>query len=317
VQALFTTLKLAAIALLIVAAFAFAGGSAAHFFTSPTTTTPLAGKPIAALSDILALGAVPLVLLLVTGLSGAFWTYDGWNNITYAAGEVREPQRTIPRALFIAMAIVIGTYASINLAYLYVLPMPQMAASTLVAADVARLTLGAWGGAFVALAVMISTFGTSNGTVLLCARVYYAMAKDGLFFANVGKAHPRFHTPSNALLMQAAWASVLVLSGTFDMLTNMLIFVIWIFYALGAFGVFVLRKKMPDELLEKPRPYRVWGYPIVPAIFVGFATLYVLITLYNDIATYVRGESVLINSALGLVLVGAGVPLYYYFRRKS
>jgi basic amino acid/polyamine antiporter, APA family len=254
--------------------------------------------------------------VLVTGLSGAFWTYDGWNNITYGAGEIKNPQRTIPQALFIAMGIVIAVYVLMNLAYLYVMPVPQMALSKLVAADVARLTMGAWGGAFVAAAVILSTFGTSNGTVLLCARVYFAMAKDRLFFAAAGRVHPRFHTPSNALLMQALWASVLVLSGTFDMLTNMLIFVIWIFYALGAVGVFILRKKMPDESLPEPRRYRVWGYPFVPAAFVLVASAYVLITLYNDVTAYARGESALINSVLGLALVASGAPLYYYFACK-
>jgi APA family basic amino acid/polyamine antiporter len=312
VQGTFTTLKLAAILLLMGAAFVFAGGSTAHFtshFTATSTSATPTALPLASDANI--------VLLLVAALAGAFWTYDGWNNITYVAGEVKNPSHTIPRALMLAMGIVISVYVGINLAYLYVLPVPQMAGSKLVAADVATLVMGSGGGAFVAAAVMISTFGTSNGTILVCARVYYAMAKDKLFFPAVGTIHPRFHTPNVALLLQAVWASVLVLSGTFDMLTNMLIFIIWIFYALGAFGVFILRRTMPDEQLATPRPYKVWGYPVVPAVFVLFATCYVLITLYNDVTAYMAGRSALINSVLGLALVFSGVPLYLYFRSRS
>jgi APA family basic amino acid/polyamine antiporter len=312
VQGTFTTLKLAAILLLMGAAFSFAGGSAAHFtshFTATSTSATPTALPLAADANI--------VLLLVAALAGAFWTYDGWNNITYVAGEVKRPNHTIPRALMLAMGLVISVYVGINLAYLYVLPVPQMAGSKLVAADVATLVMGSGGGAFVAAAVMISTFGTSNGTILVCARVYYAMANDKLFFPSVGTIHPRFHTPNTALILQAVWASVLVLSGTFDMLTNMLIFIIWIFYALGAFGVFILRRTMPDDQLATPRPYKVWGYPIVPAVFVLFATCYVLITLYNDVTAYIAGRSALINSVLGLALVLSGVPLYLYFRNRS
>lgn len=300
VQGVFTTMKLAAMAFLVGASFLYAGGSTSHFFTNPATTT-------------LTASGWNLALLMVAVLAGAFWTYDGWNNITYVAGEVKDPHRTIPRALFISMAIVISVYVAINLAYLYVLPVEIMAKSKLVAADVATIVMGSGGGAFVAAAVMISTFGTVNGTILVCARVYFAMAKDKLFFAPIGVIHPRFHTPGNSLFMQATWASALVVSGTFDMITNMLIFIIWIFYALGAYGVFVLRKKMP----EAPRPYKVWGYPYVPALFVTFAAMYVLITLYNDVTAYMKGESPIINSVFGLLLVAAGIPLYYYFRRRE
>lgn len=300
VQGVFTTLKLAAMAFLIVAAFTYSGGSVANFVTDAPNS------PAASASGI------GLIFLLVTGLAGAFWTYDGWNSITYIAGEIKNPNRTIPRALFIAMMIVITTYVSINLAYLYVMPVEAMAKSTLVASDVAKIVMGAIGGTFIAAAVMISTFGTTNGTILASARVYYAMANDKLFFQSSGTIHPTYRTPGNALIIQALWTCCLVLSGTFDTLTDMLIFVTWIFYAMGAYGVFILRKRMPDA----PRAYKVFAYPFVPATFVIIATLYVFITLYNDIVAYMQNQTPIINSVFGLFLVATGLPFYWYFRKK-
>ncbi len=299
IQGIFTSLKLIVMASLVIASFTYSGGSTANFFTHAATSPISTASPFA------------LILLMATAFSGAFWAYDGWNSITYIAGEIKDPNRTIPRALFIAMMIVIGVYISITLAYLYVLPVDVMAKSTLVASDVAKAIMGPIGGAFTAAAVMLSTFGTANGTILASARVYYAMAHDKLFFKSSGVIHPRFHTPGNALMVQAFWSSVLVLSGTFDALTDMLIFVTWISYAMGAYGVFILRKKMPDT----PRPYRVFGYPYVPAIFVGVASIYVVLTLYNDIIAYVNGQSPIINSVFGLFLVATGLPFYWFFKK--
>jgi len=292
-----TTMKVVAMALLILASFVFGTGSAANFVTSAPNAPH----------------GINIIFLVVMATAGAFWTYDGWNNITYIAGEVKEPSRTIPRGLLIGMLIVIGVYVSINLAYLYILPVEAMAKSKLVASDVATAVFGSSGGAIIAACVLLSTFGTTNGTILASARVYYAMAREKMFFSSIGNVHPRFRTPANALFLQAFWSCVLVLSGTFDMLTDMLIFVTWIFYALGAYGVFVLRKKMPDA----PRPYKVWGYPYVPAIFVLFAAAYVVITLYNDVTAYMNHTSPLINSVFGLCLVATGLPFYYYFQRKK
>lgn len=292
-----TTMKVVAMALLILASFVFGTGSAANFVTSAPNAPH----------------GMNIIFLVVMATAGAFWTYDGWNNITYIAGEVKEPSRTIPRGLLLGMLIVIGVYVSINLAYLYILPVETMAKSKLVASDVATAIFGSSGGAIIAACVILSTFGTTNGTILASARVYFAMAREKMFFTSIGNVHPRFHTPANALFLQAFWSCVLVLSGTFDMLTDMLIFVTWIFYALGAYGVFVLRKKMPDT----PRPYKVWGYPFVPAIFVLFAAAYVVITLYNDVSAYMNNTSPLINSVFGLFLVATGLPFYYYFQRKK
>jgi APA family basic amino acid/polyamine antiporter len=181
----------------------------------------------------------------------------------------------------------------------------------LVAADAATKVLGVMGGAFIAAAVMVSTFGTSNGTIMASARVYYAMANRGMFFEGIGKTHKKYFTPANALWLQFFWASMLVMSGTFDILTDMLIFVSWIFYMLGAVGVFILRKKMPDE----PRPYKVWGYPIVPIIFIVFAFFFVIFTIYNDVVGYIAGRYQLINSVFGLLLLTTGVPFYFIFKK--
>ncbi len=298
VQNIFTVLKVAAILFLVAAGFTVGAGSLDHFSLDSTAGVPPNG---------------PLMLALVAAMSGAFWAYDGWNNITYIAGEVREPQRTIPRALMLGTLIIISVYVLTNLAYLYLLPIDVMAGSQLVASDAARVILGNRGAEFVAIAVMISTFGTSNGTILASARVYFAMARERMFFPSIGAIHPTFRTPGNALILQAAWTSILVLTGTFDTLTDMLIFVSWIFYALGAFGIFILRRTMPDT----PRPYRVWGYPVVPALFVVFACIYVAFTLYGDITAYAEGRAEIINSVFGLILVGMGIPFYIYFRSQN
>jgi APA family basic amino acid/polyamine antiporter len=188
-----------------------------------------------------------------------------------------------------------------------------MARSELVAADVAE-HIFAGGGKWIALLVMISTFGANNAVILTSARVYFSMGQRKVAPAILGRAHPRFHTPGAALAAQCVWAVVLIFSGTFDTLTNTLIFVGWIFYAAGAFGVFVLRRKEPNAV----RPYKVPGYPFVPAAFVLFAILFLALTIYNDITNYqaavAAGKKGLINSALGLALVVIGIP-FYFFRK--
>lgn len=296
---IFTTAKVLAILILVGFGFAWGGGSVENF-TMNSSNYSYAGAGIMA--------------GILVALSGAFWSYDGWNNITYIAGEVRKPQINIPKALTIGTIVIITIYVLINLAFLYVLPVSEMSNSVIVAADVANKAMGGIGAAFVSAAVMISTFGTSNGTIMVSARVYYAMSRNKMFFRSVGKTHSRFKTPANALIWQGIWSCMLTFSGTFDILTDMLIFVSWIFYAAGAYGVFVLRKKMPDV----PRPYKVIGYPIVPAIFVLFASAFVILTLYNDINQYIIDpENNIVKSAFGLILVLAGLPIYYWFGRKK
>jgi APA family basic amino acid/polyamine antiporter len=160
--------------------------------------------------------------------------------------------------------------------------------------------------------VIISTFGTTNGNILATARVSFAMAQEKTFFSFAGKVHPRFQTPGNALWLHGVWTCLLVMSGSFDMLTDMLIFVSWLFYGMSALGIFVLRKKLPHA----ERPYKVWGYPFVPGIFVVFTLFFLVATLVNDIQLYVSGKTHLINSLLGLLLTAMGIPLYWYFKLR-
>lgn len=294
----FTVTKVLAMLVLVAAGFMYGGGT----FDNLSYDIPE-----------FSYGELGMLGGIIAALSAAFWAYDGWNNVTYIAGEVKNPMKNIPLALIIGTLIIIAVYMLINIAYLYVLPIDVMSHSKLVAADVADKAVGMWGGGMVAALVMISTFGTSNGTIMVSARVYFAMARKGMFFPVFGNVSRKHHTPANALALQAVWSSALVLSGSFDDLTDMLIFVSWIFYALGAYGVIVLRKKMPDT----PRPYKVPWYPYIPLMFVLVASVYVVLTLYNDISNYINGDSEIINSAFGLILVLIGLPLYFYFKYRK
>jgi len=165
--------------------------------------------------------------------------------------------------------------------------------------------------------VMISTLGAANATILASPRVYFSMARRNVFPASLGAAHPRFHTPVVSLIAQGIWGVLLLFSGTFDTLTDTLVFVSWIFYAAGAWGVFVLRRTQPDS----PRPYKVPGYPVVPAFFILFAVLYLVFTMYNDVTGYraavAAGKPAIINSAFGAFLVLIGAPVYFFYRHKT
>lgn len=297
IQVLFTALKVLAILFIIGGFFFSTNGNTANFVVNSSSITPT---------------GMAMVGAIAAALSGAFWGYDGWNNITFVGGEIKDPQRNIPMSLFIGLVACIAIYALITTAYVYVLPIDQIASSSLVAADAAQTVFGTVGGALIAALVIVSTFGTTNGNILATARVSFAMAQDKNFFAGVGKIHPRFGTPANALLLHGIYTALLVLSGSFDMLTDMLIFVSWLFYGLSAAGLFILRYKMPD----RPRPYKVWGYPWIPASFVLFTLVFLVVTLVTDIQRYQQGETPIINSIFGLVLTAIGIPLYWYFRRK-
>ena len=160
---------------------------------------------------------------------------------------------------------------------------------------------------------MISTLGAVNGNVLPCARITYAMGNENHFFAWAGKVHPRFKTPGNALWLHAIWSCLFVLTGTFDMLTDLFVFITWIFYGFAGYGIFILRRKMPDA----HRPYKVWGYPYIPVVFIAFTLFYFFMTLYNDITGYLSGKTPVVNSLLGLLLLASGVPVYIYLKRKA
>ncbi|MGK9476766.1 APC family permease [Melioribacter sp. OK-6-Me] len=238
------------------------------------------------------------------GLSfaGAFWAYDAWNNITFVSGEVKNANRNVPLGLLFGVLIVISVYVFINIAYLYVLPVSEMANSPLVAATAAEKVFGNFGGNLISLIVIISTFGALNGSILATARVPFAMSKSKLFFDSLGKVHPRFGTPYISLVVQGIWSCILVLSGTFDTITDYVMFASWLFYLLGAYGIFVMRKKIPDAV----RPYKVWGYPYTPVIFIFFASYYLITTLISDTE----------NAMLGLILVLSGLPFYFFSRYR-
>jgi APA family basic amino acid/polyamine antiporter len=298
IQVIFTVLKVIAIAVVVFGGLLSGNGNTANFVTNSAIIHP---------EGLALMGA------LVAAMSGAFWGYDGWNNITFVAGELKNPQRDIPRSLLVGLLICIAIYILITLSYLYVLPIDVVANSPLVASDAAKIVFGTLGGAMIAAMVIISTFGTTNGNILATARVSFAMAQEREFFATMGKVHPRYNTPGNALMIHGIYTSLLVISGSFDMLTDMLIFVSWLFYGMSAAGVFILRYKMPNE----PRPYKVWGYPFIPGIFVLFTFFFLCITVVTDVYKYAAGETPVINSLLGLLLTFLGVPLFWYFRKSK
>lgn len=302
VQNIFTIAKLTAMFGLMLGAFLLPTGGSVSHFTTPSATVHLSG--------------LALIAGIAAALQGAFWAYDGWVKVSYIAGEVKEPQRIIPFGLLWGMLAVTVIYILMSLAYAYVLPIDEMAKSKLVAADVAeRIVPG--GRRWIAAAVMISTFGTTSAIILATARVYFSMARMNVFPRFLGNVHPRFHTPAASLVVQGIWSVVLIFSGTFDMLTDTLIFVSWIFYAVGAYGVFVLRRKLPDA----PRPYKVPGYPIVPWVFIVFSVIYLGFTVYNDVLAYrtatAAGQPALLNTAFGTVLVLVGTPIYFFYRGRN
>jgi basic amino acid/polyamine antiporter, APA family len=244
-------------------------------------------------------------LIVVIGLSfsGAFWAYDAWNNVTFVSGEVKNAQRNVPLGLLYGTLIVIGVYVLINIAFLYIMPISEMALSPLVAATAAEKIFGSNGAAIISIAVIISTFGALNGNILATTRVPFAMAKEKLFFKSLGKVHPKYGTPHISLIVQGVWSCVLVLSGSFDTITDYVMFASWLFYLLGAYGVIVLRKKMPDA----PRPYKVWGYPYTPLLFVLAAFLFLVNSIVSDTQ----------NAMMGLILILAGLPFYFYWKHKA
>ncbi|MFA7289620.1 MAG: amino acid permease [Melioribacteraceae bacterium] len=244
-----------------------------------------------------------LISMIGLALAGAFWAYDGWNNLTFVSGEVKNAHKNVSLGLLFGTLIVIGVYVIINLAYLYVMPIEEIAKSPLVAASAAEKIFGSSGGSIVSIAVIISTFGALNGSILATARVQYAMAENRLFFKGLGKIHPKYNTPHVSLVVQGIWSSILVLSGSFDTITDYVIFASWLFYMLGAYGVFVLRKKMGNS----KRYYKVWGYPYTPMIFVIFSFLFLLNSVYADTE----------NAMMGLMLITIGLPFYFYWNRKE
>jgi APA family basic amino acid/polyamine antiporter len=250
---------------------------------------------------------------IVVAMTGAFLAYDGWINVCLIAGEVKQPQKNIPRSLILGVFVCIGIYVLVNQAYLYALPIEALSASSLVASDAIAVALGNTSGAIVAAMIVICTLGAVNGNMMASCRVTYAMGKDRAFLPWAGKTHPKFHTPGNAVWLHAIWTSLFILTGTFDMLADMFVFITWIAYLFGAIGVFMLRKRYPDM----QRPYKTWGYPLAPILFIGFSAFYLVSTVWNDVSNYFNDKQPIINSVLGLLITALGIPLYYYFREKK
>jgi APA family basic amino acid/polyamine antiporter len=242
-----------------------------------------------------------------TAMLAAFWAYQGWVSVGFIGGEVRDANRNIPKGIAAGVAIVIVVYALVNLTYLSLLSIPQLisineAGNQIAAVEAVRGFWGTGGVIFISLLILFSTLGCLHASILTGSRPYYAMSRERLFFKSIGKLN-RHNVPGNSLLWQGIWASVLVLSGTFDQLTDMLIFAVYIFYGATATGVFILRRRMPDV----HRPYKVWGYPVVPAIFV----LFCIGLFFNTIVTRPR------EAMIGLTLILTGIPVYFLFRKKQ
>jgi APA family basic amino acid/polyamine antiporter len=248
------------------------------------------------------------VKAIFASLLAAFWAYEGWNSIGFLGGEILQPNKNLPRALLGGMAVIITTYLLVNFTYFYVLPIDNLvdvfrSQNEIAGVTVVRYFAGNTGAMILSLLILATTFGCTNSTIIMPPRIYQAMARDGLFFKSMVAIHPRYNTPDKALWLQGVWASLLVLSGSFDQLTDMLIFVVFFFYGATALGVFIMRFREP--LLE--RPYRVWGYPVVPALFVLFCVSLVVITWF----THPR------EAGIGMMLVMIGIPLYFFWNRNE
>jgi basic amino acid/polyamine antiporter, APA family len=292
VQNLFTLAKLGALLALVVMAAVTARGRLANFH-------PLLG---------VALGPEGVKLGLFAALAGAMskalFAYDSWYTVTFAAEEVKEPERNLPRSLVLGTLGVMVAYAATVAAYIYLVPIGEMAQVTenRIATEAAVRMIGPAGGVFIAVAVLVSTFGCVNGLTLAGARVVYAMARDGVFFRAAGGVHPTHRTPANALVLHGLVAGLLTLTGTFSDLLTMTAFSSLLFNVLTVVGLFVLRRRRPDL----PRPYRAWGYPVVPLLFVAVALFFLVYMPVADPR----------NTGFGLLLTAAGVPAYLYWRRR-
>ncbi len=292
-QNVLTLIKVGLVAVLIVVGFVLPGGSVANL-TPLWSDAPL-GRQIASFG-------VALVAVL--------WAYDGWVEITYVGGEVKDPERNIPRSIVLSTLIAIALYCLVTASFAYVLSPAKMAASSLVASDAARATLGPAGAALAACAIMIATLGSNNGIVLTAARVPYAMARDGLLPRWLGGVHPRFLTPIPSLIVQGVISIALAWISTepswkdsYNRLFTYVILGEFIFYAASCGAVLVLRETAPDM----PRPYRAWGYPLTPLVFIAFSLWLIVNTAREQ----------LLDFAVGMALIVAGLPLYWVWRVRA
>jgi APA family basic amino acid/polyamine antiporter len=281
-----TALKVGAILVLAAAGFALGDG-----FRQPDThafTTPL---------SVGSLSAAGVALL------GVLWAYEGWQNVTNSAGEAADPQRTFARGIGLGTAALVAIYLTANAGYIAAVGASGVAATDRVAADAVRALFGTGAAKLVTLVILVSIFSAANGLALTGPRMYFAMARDGVFFRRLALVHPRFGTPALAVAASAAWAMLLALTGGFEQLFTYVVFASWLFAALAAASVFVLRRRGPDV----PRPFRVPGYPLTPVLFIAAAVAIVLNTV---VARPVQ-------ALIGLGIVATGVPAYFVWKRRA
>jgi APA family basic amino acid/polyamine antiporter len=291
---LFTVAKMLGILILIIFGLSYIGGSTHNVSTVSTN-----------FSEIGEQGWWQITSIFFVAMLSAFWAYDGWANITFLAGEVKNAKRNLPIAISFGVLIVMLVYFLIHYVYLYVMPVDSYivineSKNTIAAAEMSNVVIGPLGFVIVSVLILVSTFGTANSSAMSSSRIYYAMAREGMFFRRAGATHPIYNTPHVSLVLQCIWASVLVMSGTFDQLTDMLIFAAFIFYGAAAFGL--LRLKSKKIITDK-----VWGYPAFPVLFIVFC---VLITLSSFIQRPLA-------STTGIILVLTGIPFYFYWRNKK
>jgi APA family basic amino acid/polyamine antiporter len=239
---------------------------------------------------------------LVTGMIGVLWAYEGWQYVTFSAGETIDPQRTFARGIIAGTLILIGLYVFANIGYMSALGPAAVSASDRVASESANVVLGPWAARAVGAVILVSIFSAANGTVLTLPRLFYAMARDGVFFARLAEVHPRFGTPAAAIVSTSLWSSVLVLSGTFEQLFTYVVFMSWLWFALAALAIFAYRVREPNA----PRPFRTPGYPVTPIVFV----LAALVIVVNTVVAQP------VQSLIGLALALLGVPAYLVWRRR-
>lgn len=305
----------AAAAILVIATLNWVGVSYAAVLMNVTTLLKygaLVGLTLLAFTGgtgnpanlgLVAPGSTVTFSLMLTALIKVMWTYDGWSNLSFIGGEVKDPGRNLPKALILGTVAIVAVYLVVNAAYLFLLPVTEMAASTRVAADAAMRIplLGTAGAAIIAGVVMVSCFGSVNGSIMTGPRIFFALADRGLFFPALARVSPRFQTPSVSIWVAAGLGIAYVLQNTFAQLADRFILGTWPFYALAVAAVFVLRKRQPDL----PRPYRTWGYPVVPAVFLLGALLMVGNALVSNWA----------DNAVTFGIILTGVPVYWLYRR--
>jgi APA family basic amino acid/polyamine antiporter len=285
IQNLFTVIKIGTIAGIIILGFAIGKG------TSPGLALNPSGMSFG--SIIVGLGV---------SLVAVSWAFDGWNNVNFVAGEIKNPKRNLPLALILGTLGITFLYVLVNYVYLYALSMEETTGVVRIAEKATGALFGSSTSALISALVLVSVFGSLNGSILVGPRVYYAMAKDGLFFRKVAHVHPRFRTPGFSILIQAVWASILTLLGTFEQIFTFTMFIAIAFWIAAAASVFTLRKKLPDL----PRPYKTWGYPVVPAIFILASCGILLNTLLEKP----------VEAVAGLLLTALGIPAYFYWKHR-